>query len=696
MRRLCLALGLLALAACPHAPSGGSERPHVEVKPDAKADEALAAAQAKEKAGPRKAAVEAYLAVRKAYPETTAGQEALYKAGVLAFEEGDYLTARRALNELVFENPLHPNANDARLKAGLAALELKQYRDAYQALSTLVDKLEGADKQKAQEALAKAAAAAQQYGDALRLAVKAVEDAKSDDERKAAVAALEETVETRVSFISITEVQHELSSSSPAWPTLTFKLGRIYYHLRDWPRLDETLRALLKEAPASKYAPEAKALLERVARRGQVKPKVIGAVLPMSGKYKALGEAVMRGISLELKGTDIEVVVKDSQGDVNLAGKMVEELAFDDGAMAIIGPLLSDDARRAALVAEELQVPIVTLSRADRITEIGPYVFRNMLTNGQQAEALADYAVGTLGFKSFGVLYPNIPFGTEMANEFWDEIEKRGAVMRAAESYQYDQTTFTAEAKSLVGRLYMEDRTEWIEMLRAFREENKNLDDFRKKKAMEKLRKELKPVVDFDALLLPDSWQRVSLVAPALAVEDIITNGCNKRDIEKIEKTTGETKVKTVLLLGPSTWSSPKNATTKEYELVERGQKFVECSVYVDGFWDGSKRPATKTFVDAFHDAYKDVQPTLLDALGYDTAGMLKQVIDKSSPRSRGELRDRLGQVKDYDGATGMTRFDDAREERKPLFLLEIDPRHGIQELSPQAPAPAKKGKGEG
>ncbi len=282
-----------------------------------------------------------------------------------------------------------------------------------------------------------------------------------------------------------------------------------------------------------------------------------------------------------------------------------------------------------------------------------------------------------------------------MTNEFWDEVEKRGGTIKAAETYQHDQTTFTAEAKSLVGRLYPEDRAEWIEMLRTFREDNKNLDDFRKKKAFEKLRKELEPVVDFDALLLPDSWQRVSLVAPALAVEDIITNGCNHRDLEKIEKTTGKTKVKTVLLLGPSTWSSPKNATTHEYELVERGQKFVECSVYVDGFWEGSKRPATKTFVDAFHDAYKDASPSLLDALGYDTAGILKQVLDGSQPRTRGELRDRLTQLKDYDGATGTTRFDDLRDARKPLFLLEIDPRKGIKELD-QPVAAEKKGKTQG
>jgi branched-chain amino acid transport system substrate-binding protein len=692
MRPIRLALCLSALAFVTGCPpknvDATGERPRVEVKEDPTADKALADAKKLSEGKPRKVAIEALLAVRKTYSETTAGQDALYQAGVLSFEEGDYVNARKALNELLFENPLHPNANDARLKSGLAALEMKAYRDAYQTLNPLVDKLEGADKLKAQEALAKAAAGAQSISDVLKNAMKAVDSAANDGaandgERATAMKNLEDVVETRATFISIAEVWNDLNKSHPAWPLLTFKLAKIYYHLRDWPRLDETLKLLIADAPSSPYTPDAKEMLARIARRQDVKPKVVGVVVPLSGKYKGLGDAVMRGVNLAFKGSDIEVVVKDSQGDVNLAGKMVEELAFDEGAIAVIGPLLADDSRRAALVAEELQIPIVTLTRLEGITHIGPYVFRNMVTNSQQAEALADYAMGTLGYKTFAVLYPNIPFGVELSDEFWTAVEKRGGTIRGAESYDHDATTFTPEARSLVGRLHMEDRAEYLEGLREVRAEG--LDDFRKRKAIEKLKKELDPVIDFEALLLPDSWQRVSLVAPALAVEDIVTNACDKKDLEKIQKATGKSKLKTVTLLGPSTWSSPKNRQTQEFELIERGGKFVMCSVYVDGFYENSRRAATKTFVDSFHDAYREFSPTLLDAIGFDTAQILKNVIEKSAPKTRTELRDRLAAVKAHEGATGTTRFDDDREAQKPLFLLSIEPK-GIKELPARKP----------
>ena len=100
----------------------------------------------------------------------------------------------------------------------------------------------------------------------------------------------------------------------------------------------------------------------------------------------------------------------------------------------------------------------------------------------------------------------------------------------------------------------------------------------------------LDPVIDFEAMLIPDSWQQVSLVAPALAVEDIITNACDKKDLERIQKTTGKDKLKTVTLLGPSTWSSPKG-TSGDPQLIERGGKYVLCSVYVEAFYESERSP---------------------------------------------------------------------------------------------------------
>jgi ABC-type branched-subunit amino acid transport system substrate-binding protein len=403
-------------------------------------------------------------------------------------------------------------------------------------------------------------------------------------------------------------------------------------------------------------------------------------VLQLSGQYKLIGEAVVRGIRLALQGSDIELVVKDSKGDPSVAGKAVEELAFDDGAIAILGPLWVDESKRAALVAEELQVPILTLTRTENITEMGPHVFRNMLTDAAQAEALANYGTHVLGFKSFGILFPDVSYGSDLANQFWDRLLERGAQVRGAERYAYDQKTFTVEVKKLVGRYYLDDRTDYLESAREISANVK--DPFRRRKALEKLRASLPPLIDFDALFIPDSWSTVGLIAPALAVEDVITNACDPKDLEKIKKTTGRKDLKTVTLLGSAQWSSRKGRNGLP-ELVERGGKFVMCSVYVDGFFADSSRPATQRFVNRYRSFYKDEEPPgLLEATGYDSAAMLRRVIEGTRPQSRAQFRDQLAAIQNFEGATGRTTMNPRREAEKPLFFLTID-RDGVREIAP-------------
>ena len=65
--------------------------------------------------------------------------------------------------------------------------------------------------------------------------------------------------------------------------------------------------------------------------------------------------------------------------------------------------------------------------------------------------------------KRFAIMYPSIPYGTELANAFWDEVEARGGEIRAAETYANDRTTFTPLVKGMVGKLYLDERTDYLE-----------------------------------------------------------------------------------------------------------------------------------------------------------------------------------------------------------------------------------------
>jgi ABC-type branched-subunit amino acid transport system substrate-binding protein len=115
--------------------------------------------------------------------------------------------------------------------------------------------------------------------------------------------------------------------------------------------------------------------------------------------------------------------------------------------------------------------------------------------------------------------------------------------------------------------------------------------------------------------------------------------------------------------------------------------RYVQCSVFVDGFYNRSQRAATQKFVETFESTYKRL-PLLLEAHAHDAAGILKTVIAERKPQTREDLRDALASMqKPFEGAAGDTAFDKDREPKKQLFWLWID-KGNIIEFDPTGKPP--------
>jgi ABC-type branched-subunit amino acid transport system substrate-binding protein len=76
---------------------------------------------------------------------------------------------------------------------------------------------------------------------------------------------------------------------------------------------------------------------------------------------------------------------------------------------------------------------------------------------------------------------------------------------------------------------------------------------------------------------------------------------------------------------------------------------------------------------------------------------MVRQLVDgkQAAPRTRAQMRDALAGLKDFDGATGRTHFDDKREAEKPLFYLSVDNK-GVKELDPEKEKEKTAARGSG
>lgn len=619
-------------------------------------------ARKKEGAGDYQEAATRYEEIAYRFPRASVATEALYRAGRSWEAIGEKMRARAAYERLIEKAPNSRFAVQARERlAGLGDADLERAIAAYEELP---------EERRYAEArrLAREAEEAGSGSAALHWRKEAALAARNAAERETALEELRALVE-RLSPMEVERLARSEPRDSVAAPLLRYRLAMVHHERRDWKRLESALKDFLADHPDHPLALEARDLLEKIARRGEVDPLVVGVVLPLSGSYEAYGQQLLRGLQYALAGSQIRLVIRDDHGDPVRAEEEVERLLYEERAVAVVGGVLHDEAQAVAAKADELGLPAISFSPTVTWVDESEWVFRAMLTNEAVAEALADYVVVEKGLGAVAILHPDMPYGHEMRSLFEQAVMERGGEVRKVEVYPPDSTSFSEPVKKLVGRFEVEKHPEYHQRLAEIRA--KRLDARRQRNAIEKMRQSLTPLIDFDAIFLPDHWRNVSLVAPALAFEDVVTAWCDDWEIEKARRTTGH-RVRPVMLVGGNLWNHP--------ELPVRGGKYLNCSVFVDGFFAASSRPATVEFVGAFQQRFGKA-PTLLEAYAAAAGTALRQVIERQAPQSRRQLRDTMA---DYqgEGPMGPMWMNEKGEIRHELYRLSID-KGSIREGEP-------------
>lgn len=599
------------------------------------------------------------------HPDAALAGEARFRRGVALNRLERYEEAREVLRSFLETSPTSPYTRQGTVELGLAEAKLGNRQDAEQILRPVVPELSAEERAEVGFALDEVIREGSGTLEAMLRQAQAAENASGRD---AALAELTRLLDEQASFEDVVRLDEALGEDAAAAPLVAAKLARIYLHLGDVERAQVHVQRALAGFDGP-WRAAARQVQDRIRVRSTVTSTRVGVVLPLTGRFKAFGAAIVDGIHLAISPRDgIELVFKDSEGDPAKAAAAVEELARS-GAIAIIGPVGTAEAAPAALRAQELGVPMLSLSRAEGVTRLGDWVFRNSLTNSAQGRALARYAVEKLGVDRAAIFAPDIESGEEVTNAFWSTLEAAGGEVRGHELYEHDQTTFSGPIKKLVARDNLTDREGFRAEVNRIRAAEK--DPYRRRRALEQLASAQPPIIDFDVLLLPDYWRSATLIAPALAVEDIITNACDARELERIRKTT-KRNIRPVTLLGTAGWNNPN--------LVTRGGRFVTCSVFVDGFYAGSSREVTRRFVEDFVGEYNR-QPNLLEAQGYDTALIVRRILRDARPATRDAFRQALLDLRAFPGVTGDTTFTADGEGDKPLFFLTVDRTGTIVEL---------------
>jgi ABC-type branched-subunit amino acid transport system substrate-binding protein len=417
----------------------------------------------------------------------------------------------------------------------------------------------------------------------------------------------------------------------------------------------EIIKSIIESASDEEWKVKAQEVMQRIDYGPKVTPNSIGCLLPLSGPFAMYGEEVLRGIEL---GFDIfqerdatlesmELIIRDTAGDPGKGVEIIEEFTEQQKTFVTIGPLVTKVAEGAVQKAQEAGMPIITFSQSEDITSKGEMVFQNCLTPEDQLRSLLNKVVYEMGLARFAILYPDNSYGRYFMNKFWGEAEFRGGIITAVESYNPQDTDFAVQIKKMAGLFYPRPEPD-IEEIEVSEAPEKVLEE--PEEALEgegEDEKEPEPIIDFDAVFIPDSHERVALIAPQLAYHDVVG----------------------VTLLGTNLWNSP--------ELIGIAGKYVNGAIFPADFFYGSGYIG----VDDFVEKYKSIfgrNPGFLAAVGYDTIRIIKEILKEKDRtiKTREDFRLSLTEERNYNSVTGPMFFDHQRRATRDPLLLTVRGRH--------------------
>ncbi|MFP4475698.1 MAG: penicillin-binding protein activator [Desulfatibacillaceae bacterium] len=416
-----------------------------------------------------------------------------------------------------------------------------------------------------------------------------------------------------------------------------------------WDAAGESVAAMVQRCPGHPRVDEARQLLADIGRLSNFQPDVLGVLLPLSGKFEQFGNQVLSGVEMALLQYNswhdqypVELIIRDTAGDPEQAKQAFQELA-ESGVAAVIGPMVTASALKET--AARLRLPAVVFTQKSSVPEQGGYLFRNYLTPDMQTKALVEYGVNELGIRRFAILYPDDNYGSTYMNRFWDQVILHDAVVSGVLSYGPEVTDFEEHVNRLTGRHYerpagYEPNQEWIPegLLPSVKPDP----DVEGDPDADGEEDDPLPVVDFDAVFIPDTAERAGLIMPQFTYHD----------------------VRNMTFMGTNLWHGGS--------LVSVAGRYANGSLCPVVFHPESQRPNVQRFVQDFSETF-GTQPGFLEALGFDSANILFDATHRSGVRTRERLRTVLLQMAPYDGVTGRTSFLPTGEVDKDLTLLRLE-----------------------
>jgi ABC-type branched-subunit amino acid transport system substrate-binding protein len=368
----------------------------------------------------------------------------------------------------------------------------------------------------------------------------------------------------------------------------------------------------------------------------------IALLVPLSGPTEALGQAFLDSAAMALfEAFDprLKLLPIDTLGTPEGAERAMRE-ALAEKVELVLGPIFSEDIRRTAPLARAAGIPVIGFSNDAGAAGNGVYLLS--FFPEQEVARVVDFAAGQ-GYRAFGALIPDSPYGEEVLASFSNAVYAGGGEIAGLEIYERQPNAFTEPVKRLANydsrhQAYLEEE----KFLKGFQDDDLVAEIL---KRMEK--EETLGEAPFDAVLVPEGGQLLRSLIPLLPYYEI--------DPAKVR------------FLGTGLWHDPT----------------LPGEPTLSGAWFAGADPkGVEAFMTNFKTLY-GYRPPRIATLAYDAVALAASLATLEIRRTRfsaATLEDPNG----FSGVDGLFRFRADGTNERALAVLQIG-RTGFKVVSPAA-----------
>ena len=587
-----------------------------------------------------------YLSVKTKYPKSRAHLLSSYRLGTIMYYQEDYPAATREFEYFLAKYPDSELSFDVTYNWAAALFQQGQYEKAHQALARLrPNDIQAQGPRRAEVVYQLSAQVAEARGDrmaALMAYTAQLQLPLGEESRMGILDNVDKYLSRIDSATELTRLSTQITE-----PMTRAKIAARLNALES-QRVARVAAPVPVTVPIPSSSPSVPPVVESPEEPigMPLGPAMagdrlsVGVVLPLTGKFSAYGKKALDGVMLAAgifntsRTSDFRIFIEDTASSPSLAQQAVDTLFYDKHVVAIIGPLNAREAVTVADRAQQLGVLNLSLSAKEGISGRGAYLFQNALTPRVQLESLVQHCTQQKGFRRFAILSPSDNFGRDMTENFWELAERNQAKIVAYHTYAPEEKDFQWLVRELTGLANLKYR----------RQENTKLGEYlqeQKQKTGKEPKSTLPPLVDFDAIFVPDTPKNVASLAASLAYFEV--SGAP--------------------LLGTTEWNSD--------QLFKRGGRYVEGAIFPGGVSLATRNVRQREFIREYSEAYGSL-PDLLAGQAYEAMELIALATTKSTSGNRNEIAQTLASVRDHESLLGMLSFDGTRTARRKLPIYSL------------------------